>query len=752
MQAMRRCAAAWLAAASLLLVWGFLTAAAYAAGTAAPGAETAADATPAKIQALYDLLADPQVRGWIEQHAGGAKTKPAGPADTGSTASPKPSSSGEPQDSSMMGSMSERLGSIRQHLLELGSAVAGIPDEFAIARERFQAEVDQFGVLQMLLLGGGFIGLGFVIQRIYRRMVRPVHRWLVRGVALNSVGERIRVATVRFSLGVGLILSYAIGSVGAFLVFAWPILIKEVVLGILVASLLSQLARALCLFLLSPPAKSRPSAESYRIVPLTNEAALFWNRRLIIAAIWLAYGSVAIQLLGTFGLSAQSRSVLFDVLDLVLLALGIEAVWRSPRALLDEDNPPFWRRLGHNAAAGLLTGYLAALWVLWAINFRGVFALALVVVGLPLLIGLGQRSVNHILRPPGAERDDPALQTVTAVVLERGVRAMLIVAAAVVLGRAWQVDMAGLSAQGTLISSLLRGLLSTIVIALVADLLWHVVRVLIDGKLLAAAPAEVPSPHETSHDARMRTLLPILRNALFVLIAVIAIMMALSSIGVQIAPLIASAGVVGVAVGFGSQTLVRDIISGVFYLLDDAFRVGEYIQSGSYKGVVESFSLRSVRLRHHRGPVYTVPFGSLGAVQNLSRDWTIEKMSVGVAYNTDLAKVKKLIKGVGKQLVADPELAPHIIETLKLQGIEKFGDYAIEMRMKMTTKPGEQFVVRRQAFALIKEAFDANGVEFAFPVVNVGAASSPAAAPAVAAAARQGIELVKASRVDPSAA
>ena len=130
--------------------------------------------------------------------------------------------------------------------------------------------------------------------------------------------------------------------------------------------------------------------------------------------------------------------------------------------------------------------------------------------------------------------------------------------------------------------------------------------------------------------------------------------MALSALGVQIGPLIAGAGVVGVAVGFGAQTLVKDVISGMFYLLDDAFRVGEYIQSGSYKGTVESFSLRSVKLRHHRGPLYTVPFGELGAVQNMSRDWVIDKMSVGVTYDTDLDKVKKLIKQIGTGAAGRP--------------------------------------------------------------------------------------------------
>jgi small-conductance mechanosensitive channel len=214
--------------------------------------------------------------------------------------------------------------------------------------------------------------------------------------------------------------------------------------------------------------------------------------------------------------------------------------------------------------------------------------------------------------------------------------------------------------------------------------------------------------------------------------------MVLSALGVEIGPLIAGAGVIGVAVGFGAQTLVKDIISGVFYLLDDAFRVGEYIQSGSYKGTVESFSLRSVKLRHHRGPLYTVPFGELGAVQNMSRDWVIDKMQIGITYDSDLDKAKKLIKQIGKELAADPEFGPKIIEPLKMQGVEQFGDYAIQIRMKMMTKPGEQFPIRRKAYAMIKKAFDANGINFAFPTVQVAQGDEDAAV------ARQAMEIAKA--------
>jgi moderate conductance mechanosensitive channel len=327
-----------------------------------------------------------------------------------------------------------------------------------------------------------------------------------------------------------------------------------------------------------------------------------------------------------------------------------------------------------------------------------------------------------------------------AVYLDRGIRVVLIVGAALLLARAWEFDLVEMSGRDTLLTRLLRGALSSVVILLIADLIWQVVKTLIDRRLGQAEASSPPGTEEAIKQARLRTLLPIFRNVVFVVLAAVAVMMALSALGVEIGPLIAGAGIVGVAIGFGSQTLVKDVFSGVFYLLDDAFRVGEYIQSGSYKGTVESFGFRSVKLRHHRGPLFTVPFGVLGAVQNMSRDWVIDKMNVGITYDSDFDKAKKLIKQIGRDLAEDPDFAPHIIEPLKMQGVEQFGDYGIQIRLKMMTKPGEQFVIRRRALALIKQAFDQNGIRFALPTVQV--AGHEEAGPV---AAHQALKLIKPS-------
>ena len=145
--------------------------------------------------------------------------------------------------------------------------------------------------------------------------------------------------------------------------------------------------------------------------------------------------------------------------------------------------------------------------------------------------------------------------------------------------------------------------------------------------------------------------------------------------------------------GFGAQTLVRDIISGAFYLMDDAFRLGEYIDVGDAKGTVEKIGIRSMQLRHHRGPVNIVPYGAIRRMTNQSRDWVVEKLEFRLTYDTDIAKVKKIIKRIGQELAADPEMGPHILQPLKSQGVLAMEDSAMLVKAKFTAKPGEQFVI-----------------------------------------------------------
>jgi small-conductance mechanosensitive channel len=157
----------------------------------------------------------------------------------------------------------------------------------------------------------------------------------------------------------------------------------------------------------------------------------------------------------------------------------------------------------------------------------------------------------------------------------------------------------------------------------------------------------------------------------------------------------------------------------VFFLVDDAFRVGDYVDTGQVKGTVEQISLRSLRLRHHRGMVHTIPFGELSVVTNFSRDYIIMKLEFRVRYDTNVNKVRKIIKKINKQIAADPEMGPSLLDKIKSQGVKALDDSAMIMRVKFKTIPGEQFLVRREVFRLMQEAFRKEGIQFAHRNVTV---------------------------------
>lgn len=213
--------------------------------------------------------------------------------------------------------------------------------------------------------------------------------------------------------------------------------------------------------------------------------------------------------------------------------------------------------------------------------------------------------------------------------------------------------------------------------------------------------------------SRFGTLLPLIRGFILSVLVAVTIMVVLSSMGLDIGPLLAGAGVVGIAIGFGAQALVRDIISGIFFLIDDAFRVGEYVEFGEIRGQVEQISIRSMRLRHHRGAIHTIPFGELRSITNYNRDWAIYKQEFRLHYEVDTDKVRKIIKKVGLRLMEDPELGPKFIQPLKSQGVFKIEEGALILRTKFMCKPREQFIIRKAVFQEVKNALYQQGIELA---------------------------------------
>ena len=265
-----------------------------------------------------------------------------------------------------------------------------------------------------------------------------------------------------------------------------------------------------------------------------------------------------------------------------------------------------------------------------------------------------------------------------------------------------------------------RSALSIILILLLSFIAWQLIKARIDQKLKEEMPDDDEEAEEGgAGGSRMGTLLVLLRKFILAVMFVMVALIILASLGVNIGPLIAGAGVVGLAIGFGAQTLVKDIIAGIFFLIDDAFRVGDFIEVGGTKGSVEHISLRSLRLRNPRGPVHTIPFGSMGTVTNNSRDYIISKLDFRVRYDTNVDKVRKIIKKINKKIMKDEEMGPVMLDKLKSQGVRELDDSAMIMRVKFKTIPGEQFVIRREVFRMMQEAFRENGIEFAHRNVTV---------------------------------
>jgi small-conductance mechanosensitive channel len=304
---------------------------------------------------------------------------------------------------------------------------------------------------------------------------------------------------------------------------------------------------------------------------------------------------------------------------------------------------------------------------------------------------------------------------------------------ALILMYAWNIDPFATDLTGP--SRILPGLVSAAIVTVIGVSAWRTASALLnDSSAAADEDGGIPDGEGGAGGSRIETVLPVLRAVVAGFIGTFTVLLALSSLGVEIAPLLAGAGVLGLAVGFGAQKVVEDIISGVLYLVEDAFRKGEYIETAQGKGVVESIMLRSVRLRHHLGPVFTIPFSAMGTIQNHSRDWVTVKLSFEVAPDVDLEKVRKLVKKVGAQLMDDPELEGQFLAPLKSQGAVALVGANYKIGVKFTSEPGKQFLIRRKALNAIQNAFRENNIQMASPRVIVdtgdGGAVNAAAAKA----------------------
>ncbi len=214
---------------------------------------------------------------------------------------------------------------------------------------------------------------------------------------------------------------------------------------------------------------------------------------------------------------------------------------------------------------------------------------------------------------------------------------------------------------------------------------------------------------------RVETLSRVIRYVATVILIIAVVMEILHLLGISIAPLLGAAGVVGIAVGFGAQSLVKDYFTGFFLLLENQIRVGDFVAIAGERGLVEELTLRHVRLRNVDGNVHIIPTGMIDKVTNMSLEYSYAVIEVGVAYREDVDEVFAVIRATGAELRADAVLAPLILEDLELLGVENWADSSVVIRARIKVQPLEQWRVRREFLRRLKQAFDARGIEIPYP-------------------------------------
>ncbi len=218
---------------------------------------------------------------------------------------------------------------------------------------------------------------------------------------------------------------------------------------------------------------------------------------------------------------------------------------------------------------------------------------------------------------------------------------------------------------------------------------------------------------------RIDTLMRVFRYIASVVIGAVTVMLVLSEFGISIAPILATAGVAGLAIGFGAQSLVKDYFTGFVMILENQIHVGDVVEVGGKSGKVEDVTLRYVRMRDAEGAVHYVPNGVISTVTNRSREYAFAMIEVGVGYAENLDRVIEVIRSVGAQLAQDPAFGEKILEPVEILGVENWADSSVNLRFRFKTKALEQWPVRREMLRRLKNEFDRQGIEIPFPCRTV---------------------------------
>lgn len=681
-------------------------------------------AAPSKndLHEFTRLLADVRIQEWLRQQADEAETTAV--AETPGL---------RVQFDALVLRTRDRIGTLIRTWEGLGQA----PE---MVQRRWREQVTDDRRVQSLTFVLIFLFLGAGLEWLLRQYTNPIRRRL-EITQFKTPAKRITAAATRAGLVLSGLLAFSIGSIGAFSAFDWPPILYALILNLLMAIVAIRVVSTTLLLFLAPfVPRLRLVPVSTAMARLVARTTLVFSGVLIVA---IAFNDVFRQVIEVFRPQGGENTIIAVSVMLALIVTLTALVCLHVGFFLAGRINPDARSKQARKWRGFVSLMIVLLLALWVLDLRlimwSVLCVGILILSLKLLRAWVDHAFDNAIAdymanlPPApvvepsedSTVDEIAEETVEVIdpyetyrpIAQRVVRFAVIITAGFVLALIWNLGIFESAENPTVAQRVFSVLLDSAAALLIADLLWTWARTAIDRRLNAYRPptdGSAPGP-----EARMATLLPLLRVVLMVTLLLMVAMSILSSMGVNIAPILAGASVLGIAIGFGAQSLVRDVVSGIFFLIDDAFRVGEYVEIDQLRGTVEKISIRSLQIRHHRGAVHTLPFGELKSLTNYSRDWVIMKLEFRVPFDTDLKLVKKLVKQVGAQLKENPVYGDSILETLKSQGVRRMEEFNMVVGVKFMTRPGEQWLVRRDAYQAVRDVFEANGIRMAERNVKV---------------------------------
>jgi small-conductance mechanosensitive channel len=551
----------------------------------------------------------------------------------------------------------------------------------------------------------------------------PAPRHPIRATAWTLM-RRIPLAVARLALDLIPVLGFVLAS---HLVIASRLggteLVRLVLLALVNAYAICRALLCVARMVFSP---LRPRL---RLVLLSDQAAQYvmrWLRRLIAVAVFgIALTGAGLLL----GLSQEAHDEALKAVGLVVHVMLIVIVLEKRAAVARRLRAPagargFVAALRNGFAATwhwIALFYLVAAWLVWAVELPNGFTrllhfavatgVVLLVSRLVLIIVVG--TLDRLTRARPELAGDPVIGTRVQTyrpILRRVLTVLVYGLTLLALLQVWglgTVSWLTYSLPGQRVLSAGGSVVLTILLAFIA---WEAASIAIERHLTRLAGEQ-----QAARSARLRTLLPLLRTALLITLLVFVALMVLSDLGVNIAPLLAGAGVVGIAIGFGSQKLVQDVITGLFLLLENAVQVGDVVTLAGLGGVVEHLTIRSIRLRAEDGSVHVIPFSAVTTVTNMTRDFGYAVIDASVSYNDDYDDVVTVLRDIVKEMREEPRWASEIRDDLEVMGLEKFADSSVLIKARIRCGPFGRWSVRREFNRRMKLRFDEHGIEIPYP-------------------------------------